>query len=336
MLSDRRQRVLAALIEEYVARALPVGSRTLTEHYELGVSPATVRNELSVLEDGGYITQPHTSAGRVPTDFGYRAFVDNLLASGMAAHEEAYRMVREEMRREAAELDSLLEQTSKSLARLTGCLSIVLAPSVMLLRIKQISLISLTPYRALIVVVTEDGRVFNRSIDFAYEVEADDLARVQQFMGEVFTGKSLKEVESGLDRGMAEAFHDPLVRVVLDEVLSCLQESQVGQTHRLGMASLLAQPEFSHSSAVLPLMQVLEDDMVLLHILDEAVDSDSGFSVHIGSENKAESLSGVSVVASRYGEVGAEGVVAVIGPTRMNYTKVINAVRAASAALEEE
>lgn len=336
MLSDRRQRVLAALIEEYVARALPVGSRTLTEHYELGVSPATVRNELSVLEDGGYITQPHTSAGRVPTDFGYRAFVDNLLASGMAAHEEAYRTVREEMRREAAELDSLLEQTSKSLARLTGCLSIVLAPSVMLLRIKQISLISLTPYRALIVVVTEDGRVFNRSIDFAYEVEADDLARVQQFMGEVFTGKSLKEVESGLDRGMAEAFHDPLVRVVLDEVLSCLQESQVGQTHRLGMASLLAQPEFSRSSAVLPLMQVLEDDMVLLHILDEAVDSDSGFSVHIGSENKAESLSGVSVVASRYGEVGAEGVVAVIGPTRMNYTKVINAVRAASAALEEE
>ena len=99
VLSDRRQRVLAALIEEYVARALPVGSRTLTERYQLGVSPATVRNELSVLEDGGYITQPHTSAGRVPTDFGYRAFVDNLLSCDLAADDERYRPVVDELRR---------------------------------------------------------------------------------------------------------------------------------------------------------------------------------------------------------------------------------------------
>ena len=93
MLSDRRQRVLAALIEEYVARALPVGSRTLTERYQLGVSPATVRNELSVLEDGGYITQPHTSAGRIPTDHGYRAFVDNLLAADFTGEDERYRQI---------------------------------------------------------------------------------------------------------------------------------------------------------------------------------------------------------------------------------------------------
>ena len=110
MLSDRRQRVLAALIEEYVARALPVGSRTLTERYQLGVSPATVRNELSVLEDDGYITQPHTSAGRIPTDFGYRAFVDDLLKSGLApADDDRYRRVAEQMRGTASELDSLLD-----------------------------------------------------------------------------------------------------------------------------------------------------------------------------------------------------------------------------------
>ena len=157
MLSDRRQRVLAALIEEYVARALPVGSRTLTEHYQLGVSPATVRNELSVLEDGGYIAQPHTSAGRIPTDAGYRAFVDNLLVSGLAPDEARYGAVVEELRRSATELDALLERTSAALARLTDCLSIVLAPSVLTLRIKQISLISLSSYRALVVLVTEDG-----------------------------------------------------------------------------------------------------------------------------------------------------------------------------------
>ena len=134
---------------------------------------------------------------------------------------------------------------------------------------------------------------------------------------------------------MKRAFSDPLVRAVLDEVLSCIQEGQTGRTHQLGMSALLAQPEFSHTDAVLPLVQVLEDDTVLLHILDDLTSTDEDLSVQIGKENKTEGLSGVSVVASRYGRGDAEGVVAVIGPTRMDYSKVIQAVRAASAALGE-
>ena len=334
MLSDRRQRVLAALIEEYVARALPVGSRTLTERYELGVSSATVRNELSILEDEGYIAQPHTSAGRIPTDFGYRAFVDNLLATGVAPDEQRYRKVAEDLKRSASELDSLLEQTSGALARLTDCLSIVLAPTVLATRIKQITLVSLSDMRAICIVITEDGSVFNRQIDFAAPVPSEDLARVQVLLGELLCGKSLTDVESGLLQGMRAAFTDPVVRTVLDEVLACIQEGQTGRTHRLGMSALLTQPEFSSSDAVLPLMQVLEDDTMLLHILDHAAASDD-LSVHIGRENKAAGLSGVSVVASRYGRGEAEGVVAVIGPTRMDYSKVIQAVRAASAALDD-
>ncbi|WP_172623344.1 heat-inducible transcriptional repressor HrcA [Arabiibacter massiliensis] len=336
MLSDRRQRVLAALIEEYVARALPVGSRTLTERYQLGVSPATVRNELSVLEDGGYIAQPHTSAGRVPTDFGYRAFVDNLLATDLAADDERYRPVVDELRRSASELDALLEQTSSALTRLTDCLSIVLAPSVLNLHIKQLSLISLAPHRALVVLVTEDGQVFNRQMEFADEVSPDDLARVQRFLGEVFNGKSLQDIEDGLGQGMMEAFRDPLVRMALDEVLSCLQESELSRAHRLGVSSLLTKPEFSQAEALLPVMRVLEDDTVLLHILDDAATQGAGVpSVRIGRENDAAALSGVSVVASRYGRGASAGVVAVVGPTRMDYSKVIRAVRIASAALED-
>lgn len=334
MLSDRRQRVLAALIEEYVARALPVGSRTLTERYHLGVSPATVRNELSILEDEGYIAQPHTSAGRIPTDFGYRAFVDNLLSSGISPDEERYRSVENELRRSASELDSLLERTSSALARLTDCLSIVLAPSVLTLRIKQVTLVSLSEHRAIAVVVTEDGSVLNRPIDFAFPVPSDDLARVQILLSEVFCGRTLKEAEEGLALGMGVAFRDPLVRAVFDEVLSCLQESQSGRSYRLGMSALLTQPEFSQTEAVLPLMQVLEDDTVLLHMLDDAA-AGGGLNVQIGKENKATGLSGVSVVASRYGRGDAAGVVAVIGPTRMDYSKVIQAVRAASSALGE-
>ncbi len=336
MLSDRRQRVLAALIEEYVARALPVGSRTLTERYHLGVSPATVRNELSVLEDEGYITQPHTSAGRIPTDYGYRAFVDNLLQNDLVEEDERYRSVVEDLRNSANELDSLLERTSTALTRLTDCLSIVLAPSVLSLHIKQVSLVSLNDFRALVVLVTEDGQVFNRQLEFIDKVPAEDLAAVQRFINDVFTGKTLQEVEDGLGTGMSEAFHDPLVRIVLDEVLACLQEGGLSRTKSLGISSLLTKPEFSQAQALLPVIQVLEDDTVLLQILDDAASSsDDSPTVRIGRENGTEELSGVSVVANRYGRDEAAGIVAVIGPTRMDYSKVIRAVRIASSALED-
>lgn len=337
VLSDRRQRVLAALIEEYVARALPVGSRTLTERYHLGVSPATVRNELSVLEGGGYITQPHTSAGRIPTDFGYRAFVDDLLRSGAlsAGENERYEEAVRELKSSATELDALLERTSAALTRLTDCLSVVLAPSVLSLHIKQLSLISLSPHRALVVLVTEDGQVLNRHMEFTEEVDPNELAKVQNLLSEVFADKSLQDIEKSIGQGIVEAFRDPLVNVVLNEVLSCLQESELGRAHRIGMASLLSKPEFSHSQTLLPILQVLEDDTVLLHILDDAVARGDVPLVRIGSENDTAALSGVSVVASRYGRGDSAGVVAVIGPTRMDYSKAIRAVRIASEALRD-
>ena len=185
-------------------------------------------------------------------------------------------------------------------------------------------------------VVTEDGQVFNRQMDFAEEVSPDELARVQRFLAEVMGGKSLQEIEDGLGEGMAEAFRDPLVRMALDEVLSCLQESELSRAHRLGVSSLLTKPEFSQSQALLPVMQVLEDDTVMLHILDDAVRQGDGTpSVRIGRENDAAELAGVSVVASRYGRGESAGVVAVIGPTRMDYSKVLRAVRIASAALQD-
>ncbi len=337
MLSDRRQRVLAALIEEYVARALPVGSRTLTERYRLGVSPATVRNELSVLEDGGYIVQPHTSAGRVPTDAGYRAFVDNLLAEqGEDAQDERCRQTAEELRRSAGELDELIDRTSSALMRLTDCLSVVLAPSVQRMRIKQLSLVSLSPRHAIVVVVTEEGRVANRHIEFSEDVDPESLAEVQRLLSDVFAGRSSEEIEQGLASSMAEAFRNPLVRAVLDEVLLCLQESRIGRAHHSGLSSLMVQPEFSHTDALLPVMQVLEDETVLLHILDDAASRTAGMpSVRIGRENGSSQLAGVSVVASRYGSGPSAGVVAVIGPTRMDYSKTISAVRMAASALAD-
>ena len=239
MLSDRRQRVLAALIEEYVARAIPVGSRTLTERYELGVSPATIRNELSVLEDEGYISQPHTSAGRITTDYGYRTFVDRLVDSGAISDDPETLEKLNNLRAAASELDDMIERTSAALARFTDCLTIV-APQ--------------------------------------------DLPHPR----------------------------------------------------RMGMSSLMRQPEFAYTQSLLPIMQVLEDESVLLEILDSTAQDADSPRVRIGRENEAEQFSGVSVVASRYGSGSDEGIIAVIGPTRMDYTKVLQAVKIACRSLSQE
>ena len=334
MLSDRRQRVLCALIEEYVARAMPVGSRTLAERYHLGVSSATVRNDLSALEGAGFITQPHTSAGRIPTDAGYRAFVDELISSGIADEEDPHSEIVNELRSSARELDALMEQTSAALMRLTDCLSIVVAPSDFSAHVRQFSLISLSNYSALAVIVAEDGQVLNRQISFAEEVLPDELASVQNLLNRVFAGKSPREFRAACDVQALEALRDPLAQYVLDEVLACLQESDIGRVRRLGISSLMKKPEFSSSSSLLPLMKALEDESVLDDVFD-ARDEGVDVVVRIGEENSSEDLSGVSVIASAYGRGDGEGIVAVVGPTRMEYSRVIRAVRAAQHVLRD-
>lgn len=338
MLSDRRQRVLAALIEEYVAQALPVGSRTLTERYRLGVSPATVRNELSYLEENGYISQPHTSAGRIPTDFGYRAFVDNLLESQPTSDDAAVRDAVEQLRGSANELDALLERASHALAQLTDCLSIVLAPNAAAAAVKQVTLVSLSERRGLVVLITKDGQVFNRPIEFGEPVAPDELEHAERSLSRLFAGRSLRDIDPDSVGDIACGLESPLALLVLDEIVACLREHEMAHAHRLGMSSLMRKPEFKHSQSLIPIMQVLEDDTVLFEVLDSNDDraASDALLVRIGRENPTEQLTGVSVVASRYGRGDAAGVVAVIGPTRMDYSKALRAVRIASAALQDE
>ena len=331
LLSDRRHKVLQALIEEYIANAQPVGSRTLVDRYHLGVSPATVRNELSVLEEEGYLTSPHTSAGRIPTDAGYRAFVDDLLEQEYG--EEATGDMFDEVREAATKVDDLMEQTSAALARLTDCLSVVAAPSLLGASVKQVSLVSFSDYRMLMVVVTESGQVLNRTVEFADSVSSDDLASVQNSLNSIIAGHSLKEIRSdGVMQSAIEFLSSPLAQAVIEELIACLDEADALRPHKIGLSSLLSKPEFKQIEAALPVLEVLEDDTVLMHLFDKVADDDT-LSVRIGSENSSSRLSGVSVVATQYGPAHAQGIVAVIGPTRMDYSKVIRAVRAARSAL---
>lgn len=331
MLSDRRQIVLRALIEEYIARALPVGSRTLVERYNLGISSATVRNELSLLEEMGYLAQPHTSAGRIPTDFGYRAFVDELLSESDPDNGED--ALARELRESASDLDDLMDRTSQALARFTDCMTLLVPPRILSVDIRLINLVLLTPQRLLTVIVTEDGQVFDRQIDLPRDYSQDEIGKTQEALNNILVGTSLSSTSGELPLG-ASGVHDDLFRMVMAEILACLKDQNAIKAHPLGISHLLGKPEFSDSSCLMPVLEELEGDTMLLRVFNDAAASEEPV-VRIGHENDSEALSSVSLIANRFGEAEHSGLILIVGPTRMDYPQVLKAVRAARNVLKD-
>ena len=331
MLSDRRQIVLRALIEEYIARALPVGSRTLVERYNLGISSATVRNELSLLEEMGYLAQPHTSAGRIPTDFGYRAFVDELLSESDPDNGED--ALARELRESASDLDDLMDRTSQALARFTDCMTLLVPPRILSVDIRLINLVLLTPQRLLTVIVTEDGQVFDRQMDLPRDYSQDEIGKTQEALNNILVGTSLSSTSGELPLG-ASGVHDDLFRMVMAEILACLKDQNAIKAHPLGISNLLGKPEFSDSSCLMPVLEELEGDTMLLRVFNDAAASEEPV-VRIGHENDSEALSSVSLIANRFGEAEHSGLILIVGPTRMDYSQVLKAVRAARNVLKD-
>lgn len=331
MLSDRRQIVLRALIEEYIARALPVGSRTLVERYNLGISSATVRNELSLLEEMGYLAQPHTSAGRIPTDFGYRAFVDELLSESDPDNGED--ALARELRESASDLDDLMDRTSQALARFTDCMTLLVPPRILSVDIRLVNLVLLTPQRLLTVIVTEDGQVFDRQMDLPRDYSQDEIGKTQEALNNILVGTSLSSTSGELPLG-ASGVHDDLFRMVMAEILACLKDQNAIKAHPLGIFHLLGKPEFSDSSCLMPVLEELEGDSMLLRVFNDAAASEEPV-VRIGHENDSEALSSVSLIANCFGEAEHSGLILIVGPTRMDYSQVLKAVRAARNVLKD-
>ncbi len=349
MLNERRKRVLQALVEEYISSAVPVGSKTLVDRYELGCSSATVRNELSILEETGYVVQPHVSAGRVPTDSGYRSFVDDLIERHADLIE---RPTAAERFTHASEIDDLMRQTSVLLTRLTNCLAVAIAPSVTVARVKRLDLLSLTSRRALFVLITESGQVVNRSIELANEVAPEVLARVERSLNAAVVGKRACEIRplrdalseatssalgagaSGLGQTDGSLDDSTLMVRVLDESLDALDEADRDRLYHVGVPALLAQPEFHDADRARPLIEFLEDGIAVLESLSEAL-STRELTVRIGHENRRAELGNVSIVATSYAAGSGEGVVGVVGPTRMDYGRAMGAVRAVADELSE-
>lgn len=333
-LNPRRRTVLTALVEEYIRSVQPVGSKALVDRYSLGCSPATVRSELAALEETGYVYQPHVSAGRIPTDTGYRAFVDDVTDGCVLSTEEVHAVHRRYERLER-EVGDIMRETSAVLSALTNYVAVVAAPTLRRARIRRISIVSLTARRALVVVVTDSGQVANRTVELDAETDASVLTDVEAYLNGILDGLVGDDVlRLREDAGKQSDLRARVTLRVLDEVIDCMVEADEDRVLTGGVSALLAQPEFADPGAVRPLLGLLEDGLSMLRVLSDVMTS-GDVMVRIGHENRFDALERVSFVAGRYGDGDSGGIVGVIGPTRMDYPRAVASVRAVADTLSD-
>jgi heat-inducible transcriptional repressor len=326
-LDDRKARVLRAVIQDFVAHAEPVGSKTLVERYALGVSPATVRNELAALEEQGYLSHPHTSAGRIPTDLGYRWYVDTLrnVSTVARAQQDAIERYFDGV----ADLEETLLRTSVLLASLTSLAAVVVPPSLDRSRLRHVELVSLGPRVAMIVLIVETGRVAKRVVELPAETTAEQLDRLRKLLNEFLGGQRLDHATDRLAMNAAQVEPDLRWRYdAIADAIGRMADDQSNQRVYIGGQAHIAGPGvFDAIETVHAVFEALEQQVILLRLLQAAISSGS-VSVTIGSENVIESMRACSVVAAEYPAGDATGNIGVLGPTRMDYLRAMVAVQA--------
>jgi heat-inducible transcriptional repressor len=325
VLDERKLAVLRAIVEDYVSTTEPVGSKSLVDRHHLDVSPATIRNDMAVLEEQGFIAQPHTSAGRVPTDKGYRLFVDRL--SGIKPLSAAERRAIETFLAGAYGLDDVVMRTVRLLAQLTRQVAVVQYPSLTRSSIRHIELVSLSPDRLLVVLITDTGRVEQRTLDLPDPADEDAIVQLRAVLNACLDGRKLADA-ADIVADLAErvpAQHQPNANAVFSALLENLVERNEEKIVFAGTANLAA-PDFT--TGLRNVLEALEEQVVLMRLLGESTDA-TMLTVRIGAENPVEGLRTTSVVSTGYG--GGDQVLAklgVLGPTRMDYPGTMGAVHA--------
>jgi heat-inducible transcriptional repressor len=315
--NDRKLEVLRAIVEDYIATNEPVGSKTLVDRHNLGVSSATIRNDMAALEEEGLIAQPHTSAGRVPTDAGYRMFVDRL--TEVKPLSGAERRAIAKFLDGAVDLDDVLHRAVRALAQLTRNVAVVQYPALSRSRIRHLELVMISTTRLMLVVITDTGRVEQRLVDLAAPVIDENVYELRATLNAHLRDRPLSEAPEIV--GNLPEQVEPKLRGLLATLTSVLLEVLVEPTSDrivLGGTANLSQQTLDFP-AIRPVLEALEEQVVLLRLLDQSMTS-SKVLVRIGNETEHEGLAAASVVSTGYGVHGAAvGAVGVLGPRRMDY-----------------
>ena len=325
-LTRRQEEILGIVVHEYISSAVPVGSNTIVRRHGLSLSPATVRNELAFLEREGYLLQTHTSAGRIPTDKGYRYFVQRLMEESELTRSEQ-RMISHQFHQVRLDLEQWMRLAAAVLAQTAHNVSLVTAPRAPQARCKHVQMISLSEVTALLILVFHDGSLRQQMMVLSEPVSQEELTRMSNHLNALIGAATAGEIRAG---AATKAELSPLERQVLDRVVTSLEQMDQRskrEIYRDGLLQVLRQPEFVEVDKFRQVVEVLERRSLLESILTEVLGA-NGVQVIIGGEGRWEDMEDYSLVLSRYGLQGeANGVLGVLGPMRMAYGRAISAVR---------
>jgi len=329
MLSERRETLLNLIVEEYVESAVPVGSKSIVEKHRVPYSSATVRIEMARLEDEGYIGQPHTSAGRVPSDKGYRYYVETLMAEEQLAADER-EMIRHQFHQAERDLEEWFQLAAAVLAHSARNFAVVTSPRSQEARLRHIQLVALQELSALLVVVLQEARIRQQVLNFTEPVDQELLNMVANRLNAAYGGLSPSEIR-GRPAPVSE-LDETVIGTATD--LMDQEAFALGDVFRDGVREVLSQPEFARSERILDLVDVLEQRTLATAIPSRI--AFEGINVVIGAENSLDAMRDCSIVLARYGgPSGPSGFVGVLGPTRMRYARTIPTVRYLATLLSE-
>lgn len=327
-LNDRKRAILKSIIDDYIQSAHPVGSRTIARKHELGLGSATIRNEMADLEELGYITQPHTSAGRIPSDKGYRFYVDHLMQIHNLAQEEIA-SIRRAMDERIEEINQLIKKVSVILSDITGYTSVVMSPQFTRAVIKSVKLVAVDEKRLLVVVLASGGIVKDKLIKHNFKVDEDIVARLNQAFNNIMANRTMDQISKTVLFDVQRHIQVPelVVMAVMDAIEDCVRKIETADIYLEGITNILNYPEFSDLIKAREILDTLREEEVLMTLVKKE-SSKQYFEFRIGSENEIDEMKNLSVITAKYGsEDKSLGTIGVIGPTRMAYGKVVSSIK---------
>ena len=329
ILNEREKSILRYVIHQFILTASPVGSRNIAKKYQLGLSPATIRNIMSDLEDSGFLNHPHTSAGRAPTDKGYRFYVDSLMDPPQIL-EHQKNIIDTELNTYQTETSELLKLTASLLSELTSQLACVIYPKFENSVLKSIQIVQLSSKRILVVISIKSGLVKTITLEVESEVSSDSLSAVQQFLNERLSGLKFSEIRQTLRERLEnfnKAQYKPIIRVFLDSVDKLFRDTKIeDQSFVTGARNILKQPEFEGQEKLKGVIELIEEKNIIIHIMDKVKSGDKDVTITIGQETRESKFSDYSMISKEYSVGTATGTVGIMGPKRMEYSKMIATV----------
>jgi heat-inducible transcriptional repressor len=338
-LNQREKAILRSVVQQFILTATPVGSRNITKNYNIGYSPATVRNIMSDLEDSGYINHPHTSAGRVPTDKGYRYYVDSLMDIEILNSKEKS-LIDKSLNILLDETDELVKITSKLLSSITKQIACVTYPNLESGTLEKIQIISLASTRILVVISIKSGLVKTITLELDSEIKETQIESVQTLLNERLAGLSFSEIRNTFKERFldVEENQKPIIRLFVDSVEKLFKDDVASERLIVtGAKNLIQQPEFENPENFQSIIELIEDKDVIIHIMEKSSESkNEDVYISIGSENIEKKLKEYSFVSKEYNFGQIKGTLGIIGPKRMEYSKIVAIVDYLATVLSEQ